>query len=330
MVALRTGSVRGIGIWTFVLVAGCGGNARSSGDPVNVAGSLPSAAGNASSGAGSSTGGSAGAAGLAASQAGTASIAGAAHAGSPSVAGSGGSAHGGNVGGGGSAQGGNVGSGGSAPGGNAGTLGAAGSSGGAVNIGAAAKAACSRVCSKFSSTPQSSCASIGDLGPSCQSDCSNTFAIQNGDCTELGLEMTTCLTSTTPSPNFSDCWIRFYDVSQQCYREVGAYQKCVADRGATLPPALCAQISTVGPSEPTPGVLSTCKEDRKCLNNLNYKVDCSDTTDHQSSCSCDFTVGPMHQQVSTDFVWLDTTAHACKDALPSCLASAMAMNKPAP
>jgi len=176
------------------------------------------------------------------------------------------------------------------------------------------------VCSKFNTTR---CANAGDLGKTCESDCGSSFAIQNGVCTDLGLEMMACITKTTPSPSFTDCWIQFYDVTQQCYREVNAYKKCVAGVGAgPLPATLCAQTSLVGSGDATP---SHCYEDRKCLNGLNYKVDCADTTDHESRCTCQLRDRPIK-----DFVWPDSTVHACQDALPGCLALAAPLAPVAP
>jgi hypothetical protein len=164
-----------------------------------------------------------------------------------------------------------------------------------------------------------------NLGPTCQSDCSNTFALQNGGCTDLGLEMTSCLTSKVPSASFKECWLRFYDVSQQCYREVGAYQQCVVDSGgAPLPvTALCSQLSTVWPADASSGTAPGCIEDRKCLTGLVYKVRCSETGENQSSCTCSLKERPLN-----DFVWDGPISQACKEALPGCLTLASSMFNP--
>lgn len=300
MVVLRVGKARGLGMAGAVLLvlSSCGGKSVATFDEVHgSAGGAPGSSGARSSASGSSTGGT-GTVGPGPARAGSGSTLGGAPAaaGNPSTtAGSGsGGAGGAHAGGGASA-------------------GETSTDGGAGDDGAAIDAACASVCSKFRSTPHLSCEGLGSLGPSCQADCTDTFGVQKGDCTELGLKMTTCLTQTTPFPDFADCWIQFYDVSQQCYQEVGAYRDCVASTGAVLPPTLCAQVSHSSAGDPGSGAKASCQEDRKCLNGLIYAIECEDTGDNLSKCTC-----KRHEQPIGDFAWNETSAQACKDALATC------------
>jgi len=184
-------------------------------------------------------------------------------------------------------------------------------------IGPAATAACSNVCSKFSECP-----GLGSLGPTCQSDCGSTFAVQDGACTDLGLQMMSCLMEKKAIKDLDYCWIRFYDISDQCRPQVTAYRACLADAAAgPLPDTLCAQISEYSPA--SGDTQATCREDRKCLGGLNYSVKCTDGFDGQSNCFCSF-----HEKSIRDFVWQGSSRDACGVNLADCHALASSMFTP--
>jgi len=218
-----------------------------------------------------------------------------------------------------SGEGGTAGVGGRDESGGGGLSGGGGTGGHATyEIGPAAAAACMSVCS---ATQFNECA-IGSLGPTCDDDCVSTFAIQSGVCTDLGVQMMTCLTETKPQKPYDECWIRFYDISQRCHAQVTAYQACVADAASVpIPPSLCARTSSYSPpSGPPTYAAGGCEEDRKCLNGLLYAVDCSDDGDGQSSCTC-----KLHGRDIRQFTWQGPSMSACQVNLADCydLASSM-------
>lgn len=206
-------------------------------------------------------------------------------------------------------------------GGNGGLGGSSGFGGGPTfEIGAAEKAACANVCTKFGECP-----GMGSLGPVCQSDCESTFSVQDGACTDLGLQMMSCLMDTKAIKELDDCWIRFYDISQQCHPQVTAYRACLGATVATpLPDALCAQISEYTPAaNDDTDAPATCREDRKCLSGLNYSVKCRDSVDGQSNCSCS-----LHDKSLREFVWQGSSQGACGVNLADCYALASSMFTP--
>lgn len=293
---VQPGARRALGIWALVLFASCGGRSKHSGvEDASAGGGSSSFGGNGAganpSSAGAGRGSAPGNAGTGASLAGNSSAGGGVSAGSPSAGGgqTGGVASQGGV---------------SPAGGSSGVSGNVGTAGGPP---AAVVAKCTTLCEQLES-----CGDGGGLGPDCQLDCERTVMARKGECSDLGLKMSSCLEGARGFN--SDCTQSFFRTAQaQCFEQVTAYQKCVAGgAGVELPPLLCARISG--------GSSDSCVEDRKCLNSTWYNLKCVATGDGQSDCTC-----TVHGDFVADFTLAETvsepTVDACKKRIAACLAA---------
>ena len=210
-----------------VEATGCGGNARTSADgPIKATGGSPSAAGAASTVAGSSAGGTPGsrrwplACGQPAGGAGQAGY---------SSNGEGGDLEAGNA---------------EAATPRAATPRAATPRrrAGSRRYWRSGEGCCLSVCSKFSATSSTTCAGIGDLGPTCPSDCSDTFAYPRRTMhgSGSGDDVLSRANRSWGRPSVI-AGLGFTMSHVAVPTTVSAYQKCVADSGSALPATLCAQ-----------------------------------------------------------------------------------------
>lgn len=264
--------VRRLKVWGWLccisgvaLGAGCGARASSShesgGSPGQSAGGTGQSAGDAGQSAGS-PGQSVGGTGQSAGNGGS----------NPHVAGSGAVAgSSANSGGGAPAQAGAPSTGGSN----------ASGAGGATPTDTASPASvhvvCSALCDQLGRCPDGK----GSLGSSCNDQCFNVVYMNNStSCTATGEDMMACLTAADRA-DLPACADAFALAVQKCSQKVAAYQAC-ASTGAGAAPAsyFCVQVSN------NPGQAHSCTEERKCLNGDLYSITCSDTSNGQSSCSC--------------------------------------------
>ena len=272
----------------WVLLAACGGQARSNSADESKAGATAS---NAGSGA---VAGSAGTAsgGDGASQAGSANAGSNAQAGTP---GPGSNAHAGTANAGGASQAGTANAGGNAAGGAAGGDGA--------SSGAAVIAACSSLCESLGD-----CAvDEGGFSPTCTSDCSKAIVAEDSDCTTRGIDLLSCLTSALHAGSH-ECSERFSLALQACDSKVHAYWGC---GGTDNSSALCVHISRAS----SEGGTLDCMDDLKCLNTLINNLHCIGTTDGKSNCSC---FANFHR---TDTTVNESPLTVCKNRFAECMAT---------
>lgn len=171
---------------------------------------------------------------------------------------------------------------------------------------AAVEASCSTLCEEINV-----CGLAGGLGQMCEADCGGSLTARGEPCAQLGLEMSTCLKQARSFE--SDCTQSFFRAAQtQCFKQVTAYQECVAGGpGVQLPPALCAQISSATDEE--------CVEDRKCLNSTWYSLKCESIGDGGSNCTCKVHGDFIYDASSPQMVTASPKT-ACKERIADCLA----------